>query len=71
MDAASLYFGRKLLDRVRAKQGEMNKPLLLGQALDFPDYKARAGYLKALSDVVKWMEEIGLEDEEAADRREE
>jgi hypothetical protein len=63
LDAASLYFGRRLLEIVREKQLEMQKPLLSGQALDFPDYKARAGYLRALSDVVSWMETISLEEE--------
>ena len=70
MDAASLYFGRKLMERIRAKQAEMSKPLLLGLALDYPDYKARAGYLKGLAEVVTWMEAIGMEDEETAERRE-
>jgi hypothetical protein len=63
MDAASLFFGRRLLELIQDKQGEMQKPLLLGQALDFPDYKQRAGYLRGLADVVKWMEDITMEDE--------
>jgi hypothetical protein len=52
------------MDMIREKQGEMTKPLLLGQAVDYPDYRHRAGYLKGLSDVVAWMEKITLEDEE-------
>jgi hypothetical protein len=66
LDAASLYFGGKLLEIIRAKQAEMSKPLLLGQALDYPDYKARAGYLKGLADVVGWMKSIDMEDKETA-----
>ena len=64
LDAASLYFGGKLMEIIRAKQAEMSKPLLLGQAIDFGDYKARSGYLKGLADVVDWMGQIGMEDEE-------
>jgi hypothetical protein len=65
MDAASLFFGRKLLEMINDKQKEMQKPLLMGQALDFPDYKQRAGYLKGLADVVAMMESVTMEDEEA------
>ena len=63
MDAASLYFGRRLMEIIRDKQIEMQKPLLQGRAIDFPDYKDRAGYLRGLSDVVEWMKEISMEDE--------
>lgn len=63
MDAASLYFGRRLLEIIEAKQLEMQKPLLLGQAIDYPDYRSRSGYLKGLADVVKWMESISMADE--------
>ena len=63
MDAASLYFGRRLMERVRAKQAEMSKPLLLGLAIDFGDYKARSGYLRGLADVIDWMEALHMEDE--------
>lgn len=64
MDSASLYFGRRLMDMIQEKQAEMRKPLLQGQAIDYPDYRARAGYLTGLADVVRWMESITLEDEE-------
>jgi hypothetical protein len=70
LDAASLYFGGRLMKLIREKQAEMSKPLLMGQALDYADYRDRAGYLKALTAVVGWMEEIGMEDEETASRRE-
>jgi hypothetical protein len=63
LDAASLYFGRRLMELIRDKQAEMQKPLLLGQAIDYPDYRGRAGYLRALAEVVNWMEAITLEDE--------
>jgi hypothetical protein len=64
MDAASVYLGRKLMEMIREKQAEMTKPLVSGQALDFPDYKQRAGYLKGLAEVVAWIEAINFEDEE-------
>ena len=64
MDAASLFFGRKLLDIIAAKQAEMTRVLLQGQGvIDYPDYRHRAGYLSGLADVVKWMEAITLEDD--------
>jgi hypothetical protein len=64
VDAGSLYFGRRLLDLIREKQEALSKPLLMGQASDWGDYKHRAGYLKGLSDVIAWMEKISFEDEE-------
>ena len=64
MDAASLYFGRRLMEMIEDKQAEMQKPLLQGQAIDYPDYRARAGYLRGLADVVSWMTQITLEDED-------
>lgn len=63
LDASSLYFGRRLLEMIQEKQLEMQKPLLSGAALDYPDYKDRAGYLRALANVVSWMEKISLEEE--------
>jgi hypothetical protein len=65
VDAASLYFGRRLMDMIREKQAEMTKGILQGIATDYADYRARADYLRALSDVVRWMEAITLEDENA------
>lgn len=65
MDAASVHFGRRLVEIIRAKQSEMSKPLLMGQALDYPDYRARAGYLRALADVISWMEKVSMEDEDS------
>ncbi len=52
------------MDVIEEKQAEMRKPLLEGRAIDYPDYRARAGYLTGLADVVKWMKEITLKDEE-------
>jgi hypothetical protein len=63
MDAASIYFGRQLQDRIADKQREMTKPLLMGQAIDYPDYRHRAGYLRGLADVLEWMKQISFEDE--------
>lgn len=63
MDAASIYWGRRLMELIAEKQAEMTKPLLNGQATDFPDYMKRAGYLKGLVDVLDMMKQIKLEDE--------
>ena len=64
MDAASLFFGHKLLDIIHEKRAEMTKVLLQGQGVvDYPDYRHRAGYLSGLADVEKWMAAITLEDE--------
>ena len=63
MDAGSLYFGRRLMDIITEQQAAKLYPLAQGMALDFGDYKDRAGYLRALSDVLKWMESITMEDE--------
>lgn len=64
MDAASVFALRKLIERIEEKQREMTKPLILGQAIDFADYRQRAGFLAGLADVRRWIEEISLEDEE-------
>jgi hypothetical protein len=63
VDAASIYFERRLLDKIREKQAEMTKPLLMGQAIDYPDYMKRAGELIAYAVVEKFMKEITMEDE--------
>ena len=68
MDAASLYFSRLLLEKIQAKQAEMMKRLMQGVATDYADYKDRAGYLRALSEVVTWMEDITLADQKRENR---
>jgi hypothetical protein len=64
VDAASVYLGRKLLELIDEKQAEMSRALLMGKALDFPDYKERAGYLRGLYDVGQWMAAISTQDEQ-------
>lgn len=64
MDAASVYIARKLVERIEEKREEMTRPLILGQAADFADYKDRAGYLRGLADALRWLEEIRFDDEE-------
>ena len=51
------------MEVIREKQAEMTKRLLTGQAADYADYRARAAYLKALAEVVGWMDEITMEDD--------
>ena len=68
MDAASLYFGRRLMDMIQEKQAEMTKPLLMGQAVDYPDYMKRAGELKGYANVITMMTQITMEDEKRENR---
>ena len=63
MDATSIFLGKKLIEVIEAKQKEMLRPLIQGAAVDFPDYKKRAGYLEALGDVIKWIDEINAEED--------
>ena len=51
------------MDMIHTKQAEMMKRLMQGVALDFADYKERAGYLKGLADVLDMMNHIKAEDE--------
>ena len=63
MDALSSFLGRKLLERIEARRAEYLRPLLNGQATDYPDYKGRVGYLKALADVEEMIEAIRLDED--------
>lgn len=63
MDAASVYFARRLMDDIAERQAEMMKRLMQGVAVDFADYKERAGYLKGLTDVLQMIKQINMEDE--------
>ena len=62
MDATSIFVARKLSEMIEDKQREMLRPLINGQAADFPDYQKRAGYLRALEDVKTWIGEISAEE---------
>jgi hypothetical protein len=64
MDASSLFLGRKLAERIANKEAEYMRPLISGQAIDYADYKQRAGYLKALGDVQQWIAEINAEEDD-------
>jgi hypothetical protein len=64
MDAASVYFRHRLGTLIEEKQTEMMKRLMQGVAVDFADYKERAGYLKGLADVIDWMNQINMQDEQ-------
>jgi hypothetical protein len=67
MDALSNFLGRELMKRIETKREEMLKPLVMGQAADYPDYRARAAYLKALADVHKMIEDIDLDGDRRPD----
>jgi hypothetical protein len=64
MDATSVFVAKKLTELIEAKQTEMLRPLINGQAADFPDYQKRAGYLRALGDVINWIGEISAEEDD-------
>lgn len=64
MDATSIFVARKLGEMIEAKQREMLRPLINGQATDYPDYQKRAGYLRALEDVKSWIDEISAEEDD-------
>lgn len=66
MDAASIFLARKLIEIIEQKQQEMLRPLIRGQAVDYADYRKRAGYLEALGDVMGWIEQINAEEDERA-----
>jgi hypothetical protein len=67
MDAMSNFLGRKLTEAIIARREEFLRPLISGQATDYPDYKSRTGYLKALADIEQMMREIRLEEDRRLD----
>lgn len=63
MDAMSNFLGRKLTEAIRARREEFMRPLLSGQASDYPDYKARTGYLKALADIEQMIVAVSADED--------
>jgi hypothetical protein len=63
MDAMSNFLGRKLLEEIEVRRAEFLRPLLSGQATDYPDYKHRTGYLKALADVEAIIKRIRVDED--------
>ena len=63
MDAMSAFLGRKLIEAINEKRAAHMRVLVAGQAVDYPDYRARASYLRALDDVEKMIEDINLDDD--------
>jgi len=64
MDAYSNFLARKLTERIQEQQRSRLRVLIQGVAQDFPDYKFRAGYLQALTDVENWIGEINAEEDD-------
>ncbi|HEY3623734.1 MAG TPA: hypothetical protein VGL12_15335 [Roseiarcus sp.] len=64
MDAMSVFVARKLVEMIDEKERAMLRPLIQGAAVDFPDYKKRAGYLEALGHVREWIEKINAEEDD-------
>jgi hypothetical protein len=63
MDATSVFLGRKLLERISDQRESYLGPLIAGQMTDYAHYRERAGYLRALEDVERWVSEIRLDRE--------
>jgi hypothetical protein len=61
MDALSNFLGRELIKRINEKREAHMRVLVGGQAVDYPDYRARASYLRALGDVEQMITDINLE----------
>lgn len=61
MDALSNFLGRELLKLINEKREAHMRVLVGGQATDYPDYRARASYLRALADVEQMITDINLE----------
>jgi hypothetical protein len=63
MDGPSTILGRKLMEEIAHLREEYLRPLVNGQASDYPDYKSRTGYLKALHDFEQMIVRISGEEE--------
>jgi hypothetical protein len=61
MDALSNFLGRELLKAMNEKREAHMRVLLAGQAVDYPDYRARSSYLRALADIEQMIKDINLE----------
>ena len=63
MDAMSAFLGRKLIEAMNEKREAHMRVLVAGQAADYPDYRARASYVRALADVEQMITDISLDDD--------
>jgi hypothetical protein len=62
VDAASTWFQLALEKRLADLAQERTQYLADGSAQDYPDYRHRVGYLRALTDVHAICEDIAKED---------
>jgi len=65
MDATSIEIGRLITKAVQDAR-DARQPVLIAQATEFGTLKFNAGYLTALNDVLRWLEEINLEDQKGS-----
>jgi hypothetical protein len=63
MDMVSGLLARKLMEEIGHLREEYLRPLVNGQASDYPDYKSRTGYLKALHDFEQMIKRISNEED--------
>ena len=61
MDPLSNMLGRGLMKAIEEKREAHMRVLLAGQAVDYPDYRARSSYLRALADVEQMIKDIDLD----------
>jgi hypothetical protein len=61
MDALSNLLGRELMKAMTEKREAHMRVLLAGQAVDYPDYRARSSYLRALADIEQMIKDIDLD----------
>jgi len=61
MDALSSFLGRELIKAMAEKREAHMRVLLAGQAVDYPDYRARSSYLRALADIEQMIKDVDLE----------
>lgn len=61
MHPADLRLMRLLFKRIREEMEQRTAGVINGSVPDYAEYRSRCGYLRALSDVLEWCEDIERE----------
>jgi hypothetical protein len=64
LDAASVYGLRTLQERIKQRVEEYTLPMIRGQMEDYAAYRERGGYLKALGEVLDWIDRIDASEDQ-------
>ena len=56
MDSSSTVLGRRLKTRIEAELDVRSKAVLAGTPADHAAYREGVGYLRALRNVIEWMD---------------